>query len=98
MGFNVKEECVMTCKWGEKKNMAVLLAVGLVLLIGGIVFNVVVGQDQKLVLRPGFTRLQLRPIFGRNERDRLRADARAEAEPAEEYQAHGKTCVQHIHP
>ena len=33
MGFNVKEECVMTCKWGEKKNMAVFLAVGLVLLV-----------------------------------------------------------------
>ncbi len=27
----------MTCKWGEKKNMTVLLAIGLVLLIGGVV-------------------------------------------------------------
>ena len=29
----------MTCKWGEKKNMTVLLAVGLVLLIGGLICN-----------------------------------------------------------
>ena len=27
----------MTCKWGEKKNMTVLLTIGLVLLIGGVV-------------------------------------------------------------
>ena len=50
MGFNVKEECVMTCKWGEKKNMVVLLAVGLVLLIGGVVFNLVLPEDAHMNL------------------------------------------------
>lgn len=39
----------MTCKWGEKKNMAVLLAVGLVLLIGGIVFNLVLPEDAHML-------------------------------------------------
>lgn len=51
MGFNVKEECVMTCKWGEKKNMVVLLAVGLVLLIGGVVFNLVLPEDAHMLSR-----------------------------------------------
>ena len=41
----------MTCKWGEKKNMAVLLAVGLVLLIGGIVFNLVLPEDAHMLSR-----------------------------------------------
>lgn len=51
MGFNVKEECVMTCKRGEKKNMVVLLAVGLVLLIGGVVFNLVLPEDAHMLSR-----------------------------------------------
>ncbi|MFR5795880.1 MAG: hypothetical protein ACLUI3_10270 [Christensenellales bacterium] len=41
----------MTCKWGEKKNMVVLLAVGLVLLIGGIVFNLVLPEDAHMLSR-----------------------------------------------
>ena len=53
MGFNVKEECVMTCKWGEKKNMVVLLAVGLVLLIGGVVFNLVLPEDAHVEMAEG---------------------------------------------
>lgn len=41
----------MTCKWGEKKNMVVLLAVGLVLLIGGVVFNLVLPEDAHMLSR-----------------------------------------------
>ena len=41
----------MTCKWGEKKNMVVLLVVGLVLLIGGIVFNLVLPEDAHMLSR-----------------------------------------------
>ena len=41
----------MTCKWGEKKNMVVLLAVGLVLLIGGGVFNLFLPEDAHMPSR-----------------------------------------------
>ena len=41
----------MTCKWGEKKNMVVLLAVGLVLLIGGVVFTLVLPEDAHMLSR-----------------------------------------------
>ena len=41
----------MTCKWGEKKNMVVLLAVGLVLLIGGGVFNLFLPEDAHMLSR-----------------------------------------------
>ena len=41
----------MTCKWGEKKNMVVLLAVGLVLLIGGVGFNLVLPEDAHMLSR-----------------------------------------------
>ena len=41
----------MTCKWGEKKNMVVLLAVGLVLKNGGVVFNLVLPEDAHMLSR-----------------------------------------------
>lgn len=40
----------MTCKWGEKKNMTVLLAVGLVLLIGGLICNLFLPEEAHLPL------------------------------------------------
>ena len=41
----------MTCKWGEKKNMTVLLAVGLVLLIGGLICNLFLPEEAHLPSR-----------------------------------------------
>ncbi len=41
----------MTCKWGEKKNMTVLLAVGLALLLGGFICNQLLPEDAHLPSR-----------------------------------------------
>ena len=41
----------MTCKWGEKKNMTVLLAVGLALLLGGFICNRLLPEDAHLPSR-----------------------------------------------
>ena len=41
----------MTCKWGEKKNMTVLLAVGLVLLIGGVTCGLLLPKEAHLSSR-----------------------------------------------
>ena len=41
----------MACKWGEKKNMTVLLAVGLVLLIGGFACNRFLPEEEHLLTR-----------------------------------------------
>ena len=41
----------MTCKWGEKKNMTVLLAVGLVFLIGGLICNLFLPEEAHLPSR-----------------------------------------------
>ena len=41
----------MTCKWGEKKNMTVLLAVGLALLLGGFIGNRLLPEDAHLPSR-----------------------------------------------
>lgn len=41
----------MTCKWGEKKNMTVLLAVGLFLLIGGLICNLFLPEEAHLPSR-----------------------------------------------
>ena len=41
----------MACKWGEKKNMSVLLAVGLILLIGGVIFNLFLPEDAHMLSR-----------------------------------------------
>ena len=65
----------MTCKWGEKKNMAVLLVVGLVLLIGGIVFNLVLPEDAHMLSGMGgsFAAIALVVLLRR----RLLGEARA---------------------
>ena len=41
----------MTCKWGEKKNMTVLLAVGLALLLGGFICYRLLPEDAHLPSR-----------------------------------------------
>ena len=41
----------MACKWGEKKNMSVLLAVGLILLIGGFACNRLLPEEEHLLTR-----------------------------------------------
>ena len=41
----------MACKWGEKKNMSVLLAVGLILLIGGFTCNWLLPEEEHLLTR-----------------------------------------------
>ena len=41
----------MTCKWGEKKNMTVLLAIGLVLLIGGVTCGLLLPKEAHLSSR-----------------------------------------------
>lgn len=50
-GMDAKEDFAMTCKWGEKKNMTVLLAVGLVLLIGGLICNLFLPEEAHLPSR-----------------------------------------------
>ena len=49
--MDAKEDFAMTCKWGEKKNMTVLLAVGLVLLIGGLICNLFLPEEAHLPSR-----------------------------------------------
>ena len=41
----------MTCKWGEKKNMMVLLAVGLFFLIDGLICNLFLPEEAHLPSR-----------------------------------------------
>lgn len=41
----------MTCKWGEKKNMAFLLTIGLILLIGGVVCYRLLPEEAHLLSR-----------------------------------------------
>ena len=49
--YTAKEDFAMTCKWGEKKNMTVLLAVGLALLLGGFICYRLLPEDAHLPSR-----------------------------------------------
>ena len=46
-----KEDENMACKWGEKKNMTILLAVSLVLLIGGVTCGLLLPKEAHLSSR-----------------------------------------------
>lgn len=49
--LDAKEDENMACKWGEKKNMTILLAVSLVLLIGGVTCGLLLPKEAHLSSR-----------------------------------------------
>ncbi|VAS61660.1 Uncharacterised protein [Klebsiella pneumoniae] len=67
-------------------------------LVGGIVFDVMVGQHQKAIRRPGLIGLQLGALLRGEEGDFLSTHAEDKAQPDEKHQAVAQGRVQHGHP
>ena len=67
-------------------------------LVGGVVFDVMIGQHQKAIRRPGVIGLQLGSLLRGEEGDLLSTHAEDKAQPAEKHQAVAQGRVQHGHP
>ena len=67
-------------------------------LVGGVIFDIMVGQHQKAIRRPGFISLQLGALLRGEEGDVLSTHAEDKAQPDEKHQAVAQGRVQHGHP